>query len=94
VCRLFKVIEWILFRSLVVTEGYSQYITVFYIMAAIVVATMLLTVWVALALKGYDTVNPWLRRWVRWCSSDQATTVLLNAVPPDGRQTLCATSRL
>lgn len=47
------------------TEGYSKYITVFYIMAAIVVATMLLTVWVALALKGSDTVNPWLRRWAR-----------------------------
>lgn len=44
-------------------QGYDTYITVFYIITAITLATLALTVWVALVLKGSDTVNPWLRRW-------------------------------
>lgn len=61
-CRVFKAIEWILFRSLLVQQGYSKYITVFYFLAAVILATVLLTVWVALVLKGSDTVNVWLKR--------------------------------
>lgn len=39
-----------------------MYVTVFYILAGVILAALLLTVWVALVLKGSDTVNPWLRR--------------------------------
>jgi hypothetical protein len=42
--------------------GYNSFITVLYLLASLVVATMLLTGWVAVALKGDDAANPWLRR--------------------------------
>lgn len=61
-CRVFKAIEWILFRALLVKLGYDNYITVFYFLAAVILATVLLTVWIALVLKGSDTVNVWLKR--------------------------------
>lgn len=61
-CRIFKAIEWILIRALVAPKGYEMYITVFYLLAAVVLVTLLLTVWVVLVLKGSDSVNPWLRR--------------------------------
>lgn len=62
-CRIFKAVEWLLLRSLVVFKGYDTYIEVFYIIAGVVFATVLLTVWVAVVLKGSDSVNPWLKRW-------------------------------
>lgn len=40
-----------------------MYITVFYVISAITLAGLLGAVWVAVVLKGSDTVNPWLRRW-------------------------------
>jgi hypothetical protein len=61
-CRIFKAIEWVLIRGLVAPKGYQMYITVFYLLAAVVLVTLLLTVWIALVLKGSDSVNPWLRR--------------------------------
>lgn len=61
----FKAVEWALIRGLVEFQGYDMYITVFYILAAIILLTLLLTVWVALVLKGSDSVNPWLRKCVR-----------------------------
>jgi hypothetical protein len=61
-CRAFKIIEWILFRALVAVEGYSTYITVFYLLVGIILATLLLTVWVTVAIKGSDSVSPWLGR--------------------------------
>lgn len=49
-------------RGVVTPKGYNMYITVFYLLAAVVLVTLLLTVWVALVLKGSDSVNPSLRR--------------------------------
>jgi hypothetical protein len=42
--------------------GVCRYITLFYFLAALIIATVLLTIWVALVLKGSDTMNIWLRR--------------------------------
>jgi hypothetical protein len=35
-CRIFRAIEWTLFRMLVIPEGYSQYILLFYVVAGVV----------------------------------------------------------
>lgn len=59
---IFKAIEWTLFRMILVRQGYNTYISVFYFLAALVLTDVLLTVWVALVLKGDDPVNPWLKR--------------------------------
>jgi hypothetical protein len=34
--RIFRAIEWTLFRMLVIPEGYSQYILLFYMVAGVV----------------------------------------------------------
>lgn len=39
-----------------------MYISVFYAVAAVMLATLLLTVWVAVVLKGSDSLNAWLKR--------------------------------
>lgn len=57
-----KAVEWVLIRGLVVIEGYDMYVTVFYVMAGVIFGTLALTAWVALVLKGSDSVNPWLKR--------------------------------
>jgi hypothetical protein len=64
-CRIFKAVEWALPRALVRVKGYDMYITVFYIIAAVVLGTLVLTACVAVLLKGSDSVNPWLKRCAR-----------------------------
>lgn len=43
-------------------EGYSTYITVFYLFVGVILATLLLTVWLTVVIKGSDSVSPWLGR--------------------------------
>ena len=43
-------IQWLLFRNLVEPKGYATYVTVFYVIAALVLSTLLSTVWVG---SGY-----------------------------------------
>jgi hypothetical protein len=59
---IFKAIEWTLFRMIVVRSGYSTTIGVFYFLAALVFSNLVLTIWVAIVLKGDEAANPWLRR--------------------------------
>jgi hypothetical protein len=46
----------------VAVEGYSTYITVFHLFVGIILATLLLTVWLTVVIKGADSVSPWLAR--------------------------------
>jgi hypothetical protein len=62
--RVFRAVEWLLFRVIIVPKGYATYVTVMYVLAGIVGLTVVTTAWVAIALKGDDTGNVWLRRLV------------------------------
>lgn len=46
-------------------QGYESFIAVFYVLAAVVLVSLTLTVWVAVILKKDETGSVWLRRWVR-----------------------------
>lgn len=54
-----------MFRLIVARVSYSTYITVFYLLASLVLVGLLATVWVAVILKGDDTNSTWLRRCVQ-----------------------------
>jgi hypothetical protein len=43
-------------------QGYDAYITVFYVLVALVAACLALTVWVAVVLKKDEGGGTWLKR--------------------------------
>lgn len=43
-------------------QGYETFIAVFYVLAAVVLVSLVLTVWVAVILRKDDSGNVWLRR--------------------------------
>ncbi len=49
------------FHNGMTLQGYSMYITVFYVLVAVVWAIVALTVWVALQLRK-DSAGVWLNR--------------------------------
>jgi hypothetical protein len=49
-------------RSLVTPQGYSAYVTVFYVISAIVLLALSLTVWIAVILKKDENGGVWLKR--------------------------------
>eukprot|EP00775_Hariotina_reticulata_P003514 gene3514-3784_t len=55
-------ISWILFRQVVAPKGYQTYITVFYILVAAVLLSLVLTVWAAIVLKRNEAASIWMRR--------------------------------
>eukprot|EP00879_Flechtneria_rotunda_P033604 GHRR01037236.1.p1 GENE.GHRR01037236.1~~GHRR01037236.1.p1 ORF type:complete len:175 (+),score=39.48 GHRR01037236.1:508-1032(+) len=59
---IFKVIQWLAFRFLLIPKGYDSYIKVFYVLAGVILACLVATVWVALVMKGENSNNPWVRR--------------------------------
>lgn len=59
---IWQAIQWLLVRNIVQPKGYAMYISVFYIISALILATILMTVWVAVVLKGDDASNVWMRR--------------------------------
>lgn len=61
---IWRAVKWLLVRNLVEPEGYPTYISVFYIMSAIILATIAASVWVALLLKGDKGGNAWFRRFI------------------------------
>jgi hypothetical protein len=64
-CRIFKAIQWLLFRMLVVPAGYQTYIVVFYLLSGLVIGSLLATAWIAIVMKGSDSNSAWLNRLVR-----------------------------
>eukprot|EP00775_Hariotina_reticulata_P007054 gene7054-7268_t len=62
---MFKSIRWLLFKHLVKTHGYDTYISVFYFLAALVLSTVAIAAVVALILKGDESNNAWLKRFIR-----------------------------
>jgi uncharacterized membrane protein HdeD (DUF308 family) len=49
-------------RSLLSLQGYDTFIVVFYILAAFIVLTTVLTVWVALIVRKNQATNAWMKR--------------------------------
>jgi hypothetical protein len=43
-------------------QGYDTYISVFYILAAMIFSSIGLTLWVAWLLKKDENGNPWIKR--------------------------------
>lgn len=43
-------------------QGYVYFIAVFYVLAAVVITSVLLTVWVAVITRKDDRVSPWIKR--------------------------------
>jgi hypothetical protein len=62
---IFKAVQWLLFRMLVVPKGYATYVTVFYVLAGLALTSLVVTAWVAIALKGNETHNVWLNRLIK-----------------------------
>ncbi|KAI8467685.1 MAG: hypothetical protein J3K34DRAFT_523567 [Monoraphidium minutum] len=63
----FQAIRWVLFRFLVLPKGYNTYIVVFYIIAATIFLSLILTAYVAVVLKKDDsTAGGWLSRLVQF----------------------------
>lgn len=62
---IFKAVQWLLFRMLVVPKGYAAYITVLYVLAGLVIGSLVVTAWVAIALKGSESNNVWLNRLIK-----------------------------
>jgi len=44
-------------------QGYSAYVTVFYVISATVLVQLGLTAWIAVVLKKDENAGPWIRRW-------------------------------
>lgn len=61
-CRIFKAIRWVLFKQLVLPHGYDSFVAFFYFLAALILVSILATVWVAVVLKGDDASNVWVKR--------------------------------
>eukprot|EP00878_Enallax_costatus_P020505 GHUV01021681.1.p1 GENE.GHUV01021681.1~~GHUV01021681.1.p1 ORF type:complete len:212 (+),score=45.96 GHUV01021681.1:186-821(+) len=59
---LYKAINWILFKSMLVPKGYTSYMTLFYILAVVTTAGQIATVWVAVKLRGGDVSGKWMAR--------------------------------
>eukprot|EP00775_Hariotina_reticulata_P009112 gene9112-9281_t len=59
---VFAAISWILFRNVVVPEGYDTYITLLYVLDVLILLSIAATVWVALALRKDETGSVWMRR--------------------------------
>jgi hypothetical protein len=62
---IFKAVQWLLFRMLVVPKGYATYVTVFYVLAGLVLTSLVVTAWVAVVLKGSESNNVWLNRLIK-----------------------------
>jgi hypothetical protein len=62
---IFKAVQWLLFRLLVMPKGYATYITVFYVLSGLVLSSLVVTAWVAVLLKGSETNNVWLNRLIK-----------------------------
>uniref|UniRef100_A0A383VUJ6 PAS domain-containing protein n=1 Tax=Tetradesmus obliquus TaxID=3088 RepID=A0A383VUJ6_TETOB len=62
---IFKAIQWLLFRMLVVPAGYNTYTIVFYLLSGLVIGSLLATAWIAVVMKGSDSNSAWLNRLVR-----------------------------
>eukprot|EP00877_Chromochloris_zofingiensis_P002526 jgi/Chrzof1/12274/Cz06g28090.t1 len=69
---IYKAIYWVLFRSLVVYsttgDAYPTYIAVFYLLAAVILAHAVLTLWAAVMLKKDDNASVWVKGLCMWCS--------------------------
>jgi hypothetical protein len=61
----FKAVQWLLFRTMVVPKGYATYITVFYMLAGLVVGSLEVTAWVAIVLKGSESNSVRLNRLIK-----------------------------
>eukprot|EP00877_Chromochloris_zofingiensis_P013209 jgi/Chrzof1/8141/UNPLg00188.t1 len=61
---IWKAFYWVLFRFIVWDKGYDFYIAVFYVLAALIMSTVGLTLWVAALLKRADNSGAWLKRLV------------------------------
>ncbi|GBF92718.1 hypothetical protein Rsub_05087, partial [Raphidocelis subcapitata] len=59
----FQAIRWVLIRGLMMPKGYDAYIKLFYALAAIILLSLLLAVWLAVVLKKDDaTETGWMGR--------------------------------
>lgn len=64
VCSIL-LLQWLLFRMLVVPAGYNTYTIVFYLLSGLVIGSLLATAWIAVVMKGSDSNSAWLNRLVR-----------------------------
>lgn len=51
----------------VCSQGYNAFVTVFYVISAVVLVSLGLTVWIAVVLKKDDNAGVWTKRCVRGC---------------------------
>lgn len=54
--------QWLLIRQLLLPKGYDSYVAFFYFLVALILASIVAAVWVALVLKGDDASNVWVKR--------------------------------
>lgn len=52
---------------LCVPQSYDVYISVFYLLAAIILGSVVVTLWVAWLLKKDENGSTWIKRWVQGC---------------------------
>lgn len=52
-----------------VPQSYDVYISVFYLLAAIILGSVVVTLWVAWLLKKDENGSTWIKRWVQDCIS-------------------------
>lgn len=62
VCRIYKAIQWILFRQLLLPKGYDSYVAFFYFLTGLILSSIAATAWVAVVLKGDNASNVWVKR--------------------------------
>lgn len=62
---IFKAVQWLLFRTMVVPQGYATYVTVFYVLAGLVLGSLVVTAWVAIVLKVSELNSVWLNRLIK-----------------------------